>query len=103
MRLDGRATSRPKKPHSCVLREKALKGDARALDRIIELAGQHNNVSAEMGPTQGLVVEDQAILDAFKAETIADAAAAGTTAATDGSSDNQRPVPKPNPNMEEPK
>src|SRR5262245_30384046 len=33
-----------------VLREKALRGDGRALDRLLELAGRFNNDAAEIGP-----------------------------------------------------
>jgi hypothetical protein len=51
-----------------VLREKALRGDARALDRIIELAKLFNNDAAESGPTQPLEADDQAILDAYVAQ-----------------------------------
>jgi hypothetical protein len=55
-----------------MLREKALKGDARALDSCIELAGRFNNDPSEIGPTQSLAADDQAILDAFKKEVAAD-------------------------------
>jgi len=54
-----------------VLREKALKGDARALDRLIELARQFNNEPGEAIVT--LSADDQAILTAYKAEVAADA------------------------------
>jgi len=50
-----------------VLREKALNGDARALDRLIELACRFNNEpSAETA--QALSIDDQAILAAYAAE-----------------------------------
>jgi hypothetical protein len=51
-----------------VLREKALRGDARALDRLLELAKLFNNDAAEVGPAQPLEADDQAILDAYVAE-----------------------------------
>jgi Family of unknown function (DUF5681) len=51
-----------------VLREKALRGDARALDRLIELAKLFNNDVAESGPAQPLEADDQAILDAYVAQ-----------------------------------
>jgi hypothetical protein len=54
-----------------VLREKALHGDARALDRIIELASRFNNDVVESGPAQPLGADDQAILDAYAAEVSA--------------------------------
>jgi hypothetical protein len=54
-----------------LLREKALKGDARALDRFLEFARLFNNEAAEIGPAQALSSEDQAILDAFTAEITA--------------------------------
>lgn len=45
-----------------VLREKALRGDARALDRICELAFRFNNDSLEGDVAQPLVADDRAIL-----------------------------------------
>jgi hypothetical protein len=51
-----------------VLREKALRGDARALDRLIELAMRFNNDAIETGPAQPLGADDQAILDAYVAQ-----------------------------------
>src|SRR5262245_22211553 len=50
-----------------VLREKALKGDARALDRFIDLAGRFNNDAGEAGPAPALAADDQAILAAYVA------------------------------------
>jgi hypothetical protein len=57
-----------------VLREKALKGDARALDRLIELASRFNNESGETS-TPVLSAEDQAMLAAYTAEIAATAVA----------------------------
>jgi hypothetical protein len=55
-----------------VLREKALKGDARSLDRLIELASRFNNESSEtIAPA--LSTEDQAILAAYAADVAATA------------------------------
>ena len=71
-----------------VLREKALNGDARALDRLLELALRFNNDEAEIRPQQ-LPADDQAILAAYVAEF----AAAAMTAATGGSADD--PASKP--------
>ena len=50
------------------LREKALRGNERALDRLLELAERYNNDATEIGPGQALPAEDQAILDAYAAE-----------------------------------
>jgi hypothetical protein len=50
-----------------VLRERALNGDARALDRLIELAMRFNNQPSEIG-TQPLASEDEAILAAYEQE-----------------------------------
>jgi hypothetical protein len=57
-----------------LLREKALKGDARALDRLIELASRFNN---EPGETVAPVVspDDQAMLADYRAEVAAAATA----------------------------
>ena len=52
-----------------VLREKALRGDPRALDRLLELARLFNNDMAEIGPAQPLSADDQAILAAYVAES----------------------------------
>jgi hypothetical protein len=57
-----------------VLREKALKGDARALDRLIELASRFNNESGET-VAPALSAEDQAMLAAYTAEIAATAVA----------------------------
>jgi hypothetical protein len=70
------ASGRPRKISTqegalLLLREKALKGDARALDRLLEFARLFNNEAAEIGPAQALSSEDQAILDAFTAEVTA--------------------------------
>lgn len=62
-----------------VLREKALRGDARALDRLLDLAQRFNNDLAEAAAAQPLCAEDQGILDDFAAKI---AAAAKTAAAS---------------------
>jgi hypothetical protein len=50
-----------------VLREKALKGDARALDRLLNLGIKFNNEpSSEVAPS--LSADDQAILAAYEEE-----------------------------------
>ncbi len=54
-----------------VLREKALRGDARALDRLFELARRFNSDGAEVGSAQTLAADDQAILSAYRAESVA--------------------------------
>jgi hypothetical protein len=65
-----------------LLREKALQGDARALDRLLELARLFNNDAGESGPAPALASDDRAILAAFAAE-IAAAARAETTISPD--------------------
>src|SRR5258706_15452201 len=51
------------------LREKSLKGDARSLDRFLELAKTFNNSAAvESVGEEALAAEDQAILDAYAEE-----------------------------------
>jgi hypothetical protein len=65
-----------------VLREKALRGDARALDRLLELALRFNNDAGEIG-TQALSPDDQVILAAYVAEfTAAASPDPGPTPAT---------------------
>jgi len=50
------------------LKEKALKGDARALDRLLALAQTFNNDAPPEAPAgQNLDAEDQAILNAYAA------------------------------------
>ena len=56
-----------------VLREKALKGDARSIDCLLEYASRFNNDEGEIGLTQPLCAEDQAILAAYAAEAAATA------------------------------
>jgi len=66
-----------------VLREKALKGDARALDRLIELANRFNNEASEtIAPA--LSAEDQAILTAYAADIAAAARAMPADPPRDG-------------------
>jgi Family of unknown function (DUF5681) len=60
-----------------VLREKALKGDARSLDRLLEYATRFNNDAGEIGLAP--CADDQAILAAYAAEAVA-AAKPPTTA-----------------------
>ena len=51
------------------LREKALNGDARALDRFLQLAQIFNNLIAIEGPGEKpLAADDQAILNAYAAD-----------------------------------
>jgi hypothetical protein len=50
-----------------MMREKALKGDARALDRLIELASRFNNEAGET-VAPALSADDQDILAAYRAE-----------------------------------
>ena len=51
------------------LREKALNGDARALDRFLQLAQIFNNLPAiEPLGEKAVAADDQAILDAYAAE-----------------------------------
>jgi len=51
------------------LREKSLKGDARSLDRFLELAKTFNNsATVESVGDEALAAEDQAILDAYAEE-----------------------------------
>jgi Family of unknown function (DUF5681) len=53
------------------LREMALKGDARALDRLLALAQIFNNCAAiESLGDKTVAAEDQAILDAYAAEVL---------------------------------
>lgn len=51
------------------LREKALKGDSRSLDRLVALAQTFNNDATSESPGgKAIALEDQAILDAYAAE-----------------------------------
>jgi hypothetical protein len=50
------------------LREKALKGDSRSLDRLLEYARIYNNDVETTSSDISLAAEDQAILDAYAAE-----------------------------------
>jgi hypothetical protein len=65
-----------------VLRERALNGNTRAVDRFLELALRFNN--DEAGPAQQLPAADQAILAAY----VARLAGAAMTAATGGAADD---------------
>lgn len=63
-----------------VLREKALRGDTRALNRLLDLALRFNNDSAEAAASQSLPADDQAILNAYAAEHAATAMTPATSA-----------------------
>ena len=70
------------------LREMALKGDARSLDRLLALAQIFNNGAAiESLGDKTVAAEDQAILDAYAAEVLSRAlsASAMRLGATDDS------------------
>ena len=73
------------------LREKALKGDARSLDRLLALAQIFNNGAAiESLGDKTVAAEDQAILDAYAAEVLSRAisVSAMRLGATDDSGPN---------------
>lgn len=53
------------------LREKALKGDARALDRLLAMAERHNGEAAtDVAAGTPLADDDRAILDAYALEVL---------------------------------
>jgi hypothetical protein len=79
-----------------LLREKALQGDARALDRLLELARLFNNDAGESGPAPALSSDDRAILDAYAAE-IAATIKAQTAAPLGGEADSPDPDPDAEP------
>src|SRR5262245_58399198 len=54
------------------LREKALKGDQRSLDKVVELASRYNNEEANGVIMQELEPADREILDDFKKEVLAE-------------------------------
>jgi hypothetical protein len=54
-----------------LLREKMLKGDARAGERLLDLARQFNNEPGEAGPGPALCSDDEAILACYAAEITA--------------------------------
>jgi hypothetical protein len=70
------------------LREKALQGDVRAIERLIELGARFNNDGAGADPSPVLAADDQAILAAYFATKRA------TTAAPDKVNDNSKTKPK---------
>jgi len=51
-----------------MLREKALRGDVRALDRLLELALRFNNDEGPTGPASPLSTDDHAMLAAYVAQ-----------------------------------
>jgi hypothetical protein len=53
------------------LREKALKGDGRALDRLLALAATYNVAEYGSPTEQTMSAKDQAILDAYADEILA--------------------------------
>src|SRR6266436_405202 len=84
---DGGKTKRVSTQKAVLLRmrEKALRGDGRALDRLLEFARVFS-----VGPTEATKIvsaDDQAILDAFREEVLAAAKADSPDASDEGSSD----------------
>jgi hypothetical protein len=85
---DGGKTKRVSTQKAVLLRmrEKALKGDARALDRLLDFARIFS-----VGPTEATTkivsADDQAILDAFREEVLATAKADSPGAFDEGSND----------------
>jgi hypothetical protein len=65
------------------LREKALQGDARSLDRLLELAQRFNNDAGEIGAAQALSADDQVVLAAYAAEVTAAAMTSQTAEPAD--------------------
>ena len=63
------------------MREKALKGDARALDRLLGIASTHNNCDpGDRSGEKDLSAEDQAIFEAFVEDVRSRPHGAGKTA-----------------------
>jgi hypothetical protein len=85
-----------------VLREKALKGDARSLDGLLEYASGYNNDADEIGLAQALSADDQAILDAYKAEITAAATTSTPAEPPRLERIRMRHQPKPHPDEEAP-
>lgn len=71
-----------------VLRERALNGNTRALERFLELALRFNN--DEAGQPQQLTADDRAILAAYVAQFAAAANAAATGGPTNGPASKPR-------------
>ena len=69
-----------------LLREKALQGDARALDRLLELAMRFNNEPAESPARQVVSADDRAIINAYLARR------AGHTPFTAATNNDSAPV-----------
>jgi transposase InsO family protein len=80
------------------LREKALKGEPRGLDRMIELADRYNNDEANGAIGQGLAAEDQEILEAFKLKAVAEALKSNPP---DSRPAEREPLPAPDTDVDE--
>lgn len=66
------------------LREKALKGDIRAIETLVSLARTHNEDLAGHSEDRSLAAEDQAILDAYLEDALARRSQSqGSVSATD--------------------
>jgi hypothetical protein len=80
---DGRLRTRSTQESALmVMRNKALRGDARALDRLLELALRFNSDSVDIGSAQPLPADDQAILAAYVAKAVALEKSAAAESAT---------------------
>jgi hypothetical protein len=77
------------------LREKALKGDARALDRLLAMAERHKGeAAADLAAGTPLDDDDRAILDAYGLEILRDNRV-DTQPAEDVSTEPPAPIPDP--------
>ncbi len=75
-----------------VLREKALRGDARALDRLLDLAQRLEGIAEPA--VQPLPADDHAILDAYAAEYAAAAIPPAPPSSSDSSAPTSRGQPR---------
>ena len=72
------------------LREKALQGDSRAINRLLDLASRFNNEADEIALTQVLAADDQTILDSYRAE-IAASESSGAVEANRAANSDKKP------------
>ena len=76
------------------LREKALRGEPRGLDKVVELASRYNNEEANGVIMQELEPDDREILDDFKKEVLAEAQASNAPPSRALERRRIRPPPK---------
>jgi hypothetical protein len=79
-----------------VLRDKALRGDGRSIETLVELARLFNT-TGDVGTPQGVAADDEAILDAYAAQIAAVATSQITRSSAEVPQESTNPIDEKTP------